>query len=92
MFETHSSKALRIAAFCAALSFTGILYAGEPGKMTREVWIGIPGSNLTALTENTRYWQPADVVSTFTGSAVRRFHRISATTSAHGSVLMSPLH
>ena len=43
--------------------------AGEPGKMTREVWKNIPGANLTDFTGSPRYWQKADTVTTFSGAA-----------------------
>jgi hypothetical protein len=43
--------------------------AGEPGKMTREVWTGIPGSTLSDFTGSARYWQAADAVTTFSGAA-----------------------
>lgn len=42
--------------------------AGELGKMTREVWSGIPGSSLSAFTSSARYWQAADSTTTFSGS------------------------
>ena len=42
---------------------------GEPGKMTREFWYEIPGGELSHFTTSPRYWQPADSVTTFPGSA-----------------------
>ena len=53
---------------CLALTITMEIHAGEPGKMTREVWSELPGPQLSAFTAGVRYKQPADAVSTFTGS------------------------
>ena len=59
-------------ASCAvlALGFPSLLSAGEPGKMTREIWNNLPGTNLSAFTSSPRYGQPADSVTPFTGAAV----------------------
>lgn len=52
-----------------ALLLPGFVSAGEPGKMTREIWTGIPGSTLPDFTGSARYWQAADTVTTFGGAA-----------------------
>lgn len=44
-------------------------HAGEPGKMTREIWLNLSGGAITDFTSSARYWLPADSVSTFAGSA-----------------------
>lgn len=53
---------------CLALTIAAEVNAGEPGKMTREVWSNLPGPQLSTFTAGPRYKQPADAVSTFTGS------------------------
>ncbi len=53
----------------ATILLPGILAAGEPGKMTREVWTNLPGGKVSDFTNSPRYWQYADTVSTFTGAA-----------------------
>ena len=59
-------------ASCAvlALGFPSLLSAGEPGKLTREIWNNLPGTNLSSFTSSPRYGQPADSVSSFAGAAV----------------------
>lgn len=59
-------------ASCAllALGFPSLLSAGEPGKLTREIWNNLPGTNLSAFTSSPRYGQPAESVTTFDGAAV----------------------
>ena len=59
-------------ASCAvlALGFPSLLSAGEPGKLTREIWNNLPGTTLSAFTSSPRYGQPADSVTTFAGAAV----------------------
>ena len=52
------------------LGLPSLLSAGEPGKMTREIWNGIPGTAITDFTSSPRYLQPADSVTTFTGASV----------------------
>jgi PA14 domain len=52
-----------------ALSCPDLLLAGEPGKMTREIWNGIPGTAITDFTSSPRFTQPADSVTTFTGAS-----------------------
>ena len=44
-------------------------FAGELGKMTREIWNDIPGTALSAFTDSPRYGQPADSVTTFAGAS-----------------------
>ncbi len=47
--------------------------AGEAGKMTREVWNYLPGSQITDFTTSPRYWQTPDAVSTFAGANAPTF-------------------
>lgn len=45
-----------------------VLSAGEPGKLSQELWINLPGFSLNDLTSSTRFYQAADVVSTVDGA------------------------
>jgi PA14 domain/Bacterial TSP3 repeat len=69
MFNPQLIAKLPIAASAMTLGLTCLLSAGEPGKMTREIWNGIPGTAITDFTSSPRYLQPADSVTTFTGAS-----------------------
>ncbi len=68
----HPLRIRRVAFVCAALLLPGIVSAGEPGKLTREVWTNLPGSKLTDFSANSRSWQFPNTVSTFSGAASPR--------------------
>lgn len=59
----------RLVVAAAALNSIGPSFAGEPGKMTREVWSDLSGSRLSAFSNGPRYWKAADKVATFSGAA-----------------------
>lgn len=52
-----------------SLALTGMLAAGEPGKLTREIWTNLKGSAVADFTSSPRYWEYPDSVSTFSGAS-----------------------
>ena len=44
------------------------LFAGEPGKLSQELWTDLPGSNLSDLTTSSRFYEAADSVSSIDGA------------------------
>lgn len=58
------------ASLITALSLLAVnpLLAGEPARMTHEVWNSLPGSQISDLTSSPRYWQTPDSVTTFSGA------------------------
>ena len=49
-----------------------LLSAGEPGRMTREIWQNLSGSKLSDFTASPQFWQAPSTVSTFVGAAAPR--------------------
>lgn len=60
---------VRMLAGFVSLIGAGTLLAGEPGSMTREIWLNLQGGAVTDFTATPRYWQSADSISIFSGAA-----------------------
>jgi PA14 domain len=48
----------------------GFPFAGDSGRLTREVWENVPGMALSSFTGSPRYFQAPDAVTTVVGAAV----------------------
>lgn len=68
MFETLRTFSLAVTVAGTSLPLVNSVFAGESGKLSREIWQNIPGGQLTEFIYSPRYWQPADVNSVFAGA------------------------